>query len=521
MERGKTTGLFGRAAAGFGALFILLMAGMNAGLFLEPVGEALRGEISFEEMTGKIAGGYRSDALWLKDAWVALNGGAARLTGQRLYNDVLLLNNGMLIYGTDPLADTEPTENVEQVRAFSEALGDMDIPYLYVQLPMKADLRQAVYPEGVAYSAGEKADRWVADLMRAGVRVLDLRRLLAGTEADLERNYYRTDQHWNGDGAFLAFGKILEEARALLGDGVDTSVSREPLWQRNVLDHWFLGSFGKRVGELYAGTDALLWRTPRFETEMSCTVEKHKSFYRGTYTEANLREKYLLERDYYRDNAYCVTVGGDYPLVQHRNALAPNPLRVLVLKDSFALPLQCYLSTAFAQVDVIDPRHYTASTLLEYCRWNHPDLVMSVLNVSALGDKRNFAFGEAQGGPETERTVLEAGDVPLEATESPHHYQRLMNLEGGKTYRFSFGKVEAAAGNAEAVSVLVFDFQRTAILRHQIFDVAFSNAGGDKTWTFRVPEGEGEIALLVYAGIHGSTAGNAVIFRDVRVSLLE
>ena len=189
----------------------------------------------------------------------------------------------------------------------------------------------------------------------------------------------------------------------------------------------------------------------------------------------------------------------------------------------FGLPRQSYLSTEFATVDVIDPRHYTDSSIAEYCLWTKPDLVITVLNPSSLAESRHFDFGTADPQAFREREILSEERITLEASDSDWHFYRLpFAPEPGKTYRFSFGSVSVTEGDTVGVSVLLFDFRSSGIIRHQIFDVGFSSQGGD--WTFRVPvDGpeDADYGLLVYAGVHGSTGGNGLEYGDVRVSVLE
>ena len=163
-------------------------------------------------------------------------------------------------------------------------------------------------------------------------------------------------------------------------------------------------------------------------------------------------------------------------------------------------------------VDVIDPRHYTDSSIAEYCLWTKPDLVITVLNPSSLAESRHFDFGTADPQAFREREILSEERITLEASDSDWHFYRLpFAPEPGKTYRFSFGSVSVTEGDTVGVSVLLFDFRSSGIIRHQIFDVGFSSQGGD--WTFRVPvDGpeDADYGLLVYAGVHGSTGGNGL-----------
>ena len=45
-------------------------------------------------------------------------------------------------------------------------------------------------------------------------------------------------------------------------------------------------------------------------------------------------------------------------MVNHRNLSAHVKARILLLKDSYGLPIQAFLSTLFSEVDVLDLRRF-------------------------------------------------------------------------------------------------------------------------------------------------------------------
>ena len=146
--------------------------------------------------------------------------------------------------------------------------------------------------------ANENADELLQMLTAKGVNLLDLRPYLSGTVELIEQNYFVTDHHWNYDGAFTAFQKISERTEELFpGLEMELTYTERSNWKGETLENWFLGSRGKRVGAWFAGTDDFTWYVPAFETNMSCAVPKYRSLYHGTFEKANLREKYITEKN--------------------------------------------------------------------------------------------------------------------------------------------------------------------------------------------------------------------------------
>lgn len=363
------------------ALFIAAFACVNIVLAAKPVKRFLKQETSFSQFVEEVQEAYTSDNWKGKSLFININGLFARITGQRVCNDVVLMENGML---TEPLEKLDMKPQAQSVTDFSEELKNLGVPFLYVQAPYKEDAEDALLPAGVESFANENTDELLELLAENDVTTLDLRPYLNGTVELLEKNYFVTDHHWNYDGAFVAFQKISGRVAELFPERTINLAYTEKLnWKSSSLENWFLGSRGKRVGAWFAGTDDFTWYVPAFETKMSCAVPKYRSLYKGDFSKANLREKYVTEKDYFGYNAYCLYIGGDYPLVQHRNLSAGSDLKVLLIKDSYSLPVQAYLSTMFQELDVLDPRHFTECSVAEYVNRTRPDLVLMLLNPSS------------------------------------------------------------------------------------------------------------------------------------------
>lgn len=493
-----------------------LLSAVNLKLIMDPLVKWGKKEINFTGMVEQIQKGYTSDDFRTKIRFLNLNGAFAKLTGRRYLNEVVRCEDGEL---GRILRKADVTKLARSLSDFSEYLKEYnDIPFLYVQVPCKENL-DGFLPAGIASYAQENTEELLAMLKAEGVRLLDLRPRVAQTLEQIERYYYKTDHHWNADGAFVAFQTLMEELGAMFPEeNIDLEYTRPEQWERHEKEDWFLGSLGKRVGTIFGGTDPLIWYTPRFDTEMSCVVPKHKALYQGDFAAANIREQYIEEKNYYGYNAYCVYIGGDYPLVRHRNLKAPAKLRVLFLKDSFSLPLQAYLSTVFQEIDVIDPRHWTESTIAEYVEWNQPDIVIMATNPSIFANHVYRELGTAEMRKMKEGNVayatVDRQDVKVLANNSNHNYTGIQ-VEPDSVYRVSFDGVNVLEGDPQGMGMVVYDTVTKKIERSTILDLNYCDAVGEYTWTFKTPKTDNELQLLFYAGVQGSTAGNSVIYRDV------
>lgn len=498
-----------------GVLTLLtLLSVVNVRLLKEPAKNFAESETDFADFTEQVGDAYTSDGFLLKNQFINLNGAFARVTGRRTLNDVIRCENGMLARvtgsGVEGLSDS--------ISEFSEyLLENENIPFLYIQAPCKENL-EGLLPEGVTTSVQENTDILLSELAAQGVNTLDLRPEVAQTTEQVEKYYYRTDHHWNSDGAFTAFQTILSElAKQFPEANIDLGYTELDRWERHEKANWFLGSLGKRVGQYFGGTDSLIWYTPRFDTEMSCTIPKYYRVYSGDFTDANIRSEYIEEKDYFGKNPYCVYIGGDYPLVQHRNLQAPSDLKILWLRDSFTLPLQSYLSTVFQEIDVIDPRHWSESTTLaEYVAWTKPDVVIMMINPSSFAGKNYRRFGLGEQISQTFESV-EQFDVELQPKEGRNNYAA-KDVLGNSVYRVSFDGVNVTEGETQGVSLALYNATTKKILSTSTFDLSYYAQKGNYTWTFKTPETEDRLQLLFYAGLKGATGGNGVLYEHITLS---
>jgi len=500
--------------------FLVLFGVLNIKLLEKTVAEKQKNELTFEEFVDDVQESYTSD-FFLKNQFINLNGFFARITGHRQHNEVNLMSNGMLL-GNYGRCNIEPI--AQNVTKFNEYVHSLGIPFLYVQVPCKPGADKSLLPVGVESFAEENADDMVKFLEENSVATLDLRVNMSSTREQLEKYFYFTDHHWNTHGGFFAAQQVAERIQTIFPKRVnDMNCLREDQWNIDVYEDWFLGSRGKRVGKFYGGVDDLVIYTPKFETDMSCAINKHRILYVGDFIDANMRLQYLNNGpDYFKDNAYCTYIGGDYPLVQHRNRTAPNNLKILMIKDSFMLPVQAFLSTMFSQIDVVDPRYLTECTVAEYVDMTKPDIVILMCNPSILGNPKFFDYSvkditEYKNKIVTEHVIVDACTIEVPPRDVAYNYDVVESeLKTGTRYSVSFRDVDFTDGSAMGVVTALYNATTKEVICSCPFDLEYYRKAGGFTWTFCTPDnGSGNLQLLLYAGIPGKCNGIGVKYFDV------
>ena len=494
-------------------LLVLVMAVRNRTLALEPLEAFFRGRSSFEEARDTLSDNYLSDRLTEKKPLVVLSGGYARLLGRTRYNRVQRMNNGMLT--TLKSGNPDLTAFEENLDSFSRFLTENGIPFLFIAAPHKVPTDETLLPTGVSDQQNAIQDRVLANLAERGVPCFDLRPEMSRTAAQVEKYFYRTDHHWNAEGSFYAFRRIMELIQELQ-PRVKGSFTDPSLWEKTVLPDWWLGSAGRRVGPLFGGTDDLDYYLPAFDTAMTRFTPGYWA-YRGDFRRVNIREWFIENSDLMVLDNYDRYVGGNYALTYHRNAQAENPLTLLLIKDSFSMPVECFLSTEFAAVDVLDPRGYDRMSVMDYVALNRPDLVIMLSYETTMELEDYQHFGEAKGPAVRSELLFREAAADLSGNAGGTDYFSVpLSLQPGQSCELTVGSIQAS-GDPEGVSAVLY--RGAEPVDETAFDIEYGNLYGFH-WGFQVPENldssEG-FELRIYAGIAGNTAGIVLHCEEIQV----
>ena len=341
----------------------------------------------------------KSDNLYHKDDFINLNGLYGRLSGRRLYNEVILMRNGMLNYG-DMNLNAKTYEIPLILSDFNDFVKEHGSKFVYIQFPGKYDSENALMPYGLSPQIRKEANGLVDLIQKAGVDVLDFQPLLADTAEDIENNFYITDHHWKPSAAFTAFQKIIEYMKLLFPEeSYDCAALDISNWTIHEVPDQFLGSLGRRVGVYFRGLDALQYMTPNFETKISFSYPLEKTYIEGDFEKALIREGYLEPgKDKLHTDYFFVYIGNNYPFVITKNEQPVSDQKVLLIHDSYALPIIAFLSTIFKEVDSIDPRSYASYyqdiPIKDYVEQSQPDIVIMALSPypGVINHRDTFTF---------------------------------------------------------------------------------------------------------------------------------
>ena len=331
--------------------------------------------------------------------FIQLYGGVQRITGRRVVEDmvegntVAKLTTGAINFVNVNASDYTPDSaqlHARQTADFAEQLEEADIPYLYVTAPQKIQRGTQMLPTGLMEFGNVCADTFQAELEALDVPYVDLRPMFE-SNGIYSGWFFNTDHHWKPEAAFFAWQNLAQILDERYGFHTPTYLTQPSNWTTTVLDDFFLGSQGKRVGSLYAGVDDFTIYTPKFETSLTYSSTTSNFERTGSFNESVCFPERVEEKDWFNGNPYTYYSGGDYALATMTNHKNPNGPRIVLLRESFSCALAPFLALSCSELTTIDLRHFQGD-LMETIEGLEPDLVMTLYTASTTGLDNMFAF---------------------------------------------------------------------------------------------------------------------------------
>ena len=193
--------------------------------------------------------------------------------------------------------------------------------------------------------------------------------------------YFRTDHHWKPEAAFFAWQALTDELEERYGLSANPALTDPANWDTRVLEHFFLGSQGKRVGSLYAGADDITLYTPKFDSELTYSCPAYGFTRTGPFETSVCFPERVARQDWFNGNPYTYYAGGDYPIATITNHKNPDGPRVVLLRDSFACALTPFLALSCSELTTIDLRYFEGD-LLDTIAGLEPDIALTLYAAS-------------------------------------------------------------------------------------------------------------------------------------------
>lgn len=253
-----------------------------------------------------------------------------------------------------------------------------------------------------------RSDAFLYYLSGYGVAHLDARTVLKNSALDAAEIRFKTEPHWTIEACYEVFTALVNTLKAQ-GSAIDPDgfYTDSANYDWTEYPQSYLGKLGKMAGAPYAGLDDFTLITPKYETDFTISYARSDDTHaiRGDFAGTILDAHWTESPDLYENDMYCLYLSEVYSyrkITNHSNADGP---KLLVLGDSYMLPVTAFLATAASEIHLLSPYNLPENTtsLLQYLGEHSFDHVIIGLNPGTLYDTGwNFLTGIEETGPDTE-----------------------------------------------------------------------------------------------------------------------
>lgn len=308
---------------------------------------------------------YISDQLLAKDALVTVKTDLDRALGKTFINGVFLTDDDGLRYIQQYKENRRQLEeNIGYLNSFAEGLG---IPTDLMLIPNASAFYLDRLPAGADCDDQRESIEYVRSLLSGKIGFYPMTDVLSGGD------YYRTDHHWNDQGAYSAVNSYLHRS-GQLGE------SEQLVTYSGTGVKDFYGTLYSKAPSAFAKADEFVYDEKLCEADVEWVNE-------GKRAESIIDASYLDRKD-----KYASLFGGNF--AQIRINTGHSGEKVLVLKDSYANAAMPFLTEQYSEITMIDLRYYHMQerSVAELCGEYDADRVLMLYNMDFINEDRNFIW---------------------------------------------------------------------------------------------------------------------------------
>lgn len=285
--------------------------------------------------------------------------------------------------------------NINSVTELYKYCKDKNINFLYVNAPHKYNSYSVKLPivSSCIDDYSEDSALFIKKLSVNGVPALDLMAKLKEDYSNYSDGFFITDHHWNIRTAFWGYSNICNKLNS-----VNKSSLIDPMYydlgnyKVTTYKDSYLGSMGIRVGKYYVGKDDVDLISPKFPTDF--TLE---------YESKTLKKKISRSGDFMSslingDISYSMYLTSDNSHIFVDNKLNSDGNNVLLLKDSFGIPVSAWISCWADELHILDLRYEQDCSVEDFINEKNIDTVIILYNPEVLESKILYNFTDTSIG---------------------------------------------------------------------------------------------------------------------------
>ena len=273
----------------------------------------------------------------------------------------------MMYYGTLVRARDETLPYAKRVKRAMEEAEKKGAKTLFVMLPSKN-----IY--GISDTKGEymindkngMQDDMLVSMQYCQVPTLDLRKAMVESNYPIEKLFYKTDNTWTTEAAFIASSAIVKEIREEYGDDWDSREYYTNLdnYEKIVYENATIGTFGRNTGVIYSGRDDFSILYPKFDTMIEWYNLEEDGKKSGSFKEALLSLDLEINEGVYANPGNDLYLSGIVDRDRIVNMNNPDGPKILCFRDGNFSAVASFLAPMCSQVDLVYTR--SEETNLDY-----------------------------------------------------------------------------------------------------------------------------------------------------------
>lgn len=296
-----------------------------------------------------------------------------KLMGKNEVNDFEVVKDegGQLHYTYFTDGPNDILNILEITKGFKNNLENKDSKLIYLMTPDKYIIGKTNMEIGIPYNyANETADNFLSGLKENNIDYVDFRTFINNSDKTADELFYRTDHHWRIETAFDAYLELVDVLNQEYGENLDPNgyFTDKNNYNFETYESCYLGSMGRKVGKYYSGVDDFTLVYPKFSTSFNFygSTNGTTNIKQGRFEEA-LINAYALNynKDIYsgEGDKYFSYLTGNQGFVHIENNNIKDGVKMVFIKDSYAVPVAAFMSTVASDVYLIDPRYYDENIL--------------------------------------------------------------------------------------------------------------------------------------------------------------
>lgn len=203
-------------------------------------------------------------------------------------------------------------------------------------------------------------DSYLSILQSNGVDTIDMREFVSEEYDNYYDAFYYTDHHWTTEASLKAYEYLFAKLNDTYKLDINPKFLDASAYDKAASDSRFLGSNGRKTGDLYSGFDTYNCYIPQYDTNFK--INKNGEVKTGNFGEVFLYPEYLEGDDYFTKEQFYTYLGKDAGLISIENLNADNDKSVLIYRDSYSRHVICAMASCFKNVDAVDLRHFTGTS---------------------------------------------------------------------------------------------------------------------------------------------------------------